>query len=208
MPSDVIPLFPLRVVLYPQMPLPLHIFEPRYRAMIGDCLARQEEFGVVLAGAAGMASVGCTAEIVEVVKKYPDGRMDIATVGRRRFRVLDLVQGRAYPEGRVDFLLDQEGAGTTSTSGEELETLCEQILALVSGHPAAKQGFNQEQLSFQIAVLLPLELSVKQTLLELTSESERRRTLLEEMEALARRLRRMRKMKAVASGNGHGALPD
>jgi Lon protease-like protein len=82
------------------MPLPLHIFEPRYRALVADCLAQQEEFGVVLAKAEGMASVGCTAEIIDVVKKYPDGRMDIATVGRRRFRVLELVQGQAYLEGR------------------------------------------------------------------------------------------------------------
>lgn len=208
MPSDLIPLFPLRVVLYPQMPLPLHIFEPRYRALVGDCLARQEEFGVVLAARGGMASVGCTAEIVDVVKKYPDGRMDIATVGRRRFRVLDLVQARAYLEGQVGFLRDQEEPDAATTSSEELEALCAEILALLSGEPAGKQEFTREQLSFQIAGLLPLELSFKQTLLGLTSESERRRSLLQEMEGLAQRLRRMKRIRAVASGNGHGALAD
>jgi Lon protease-like protein len=190
------------------MPLPLHIFEPRYRALVADCLAQQEEFGVVLAKAEGMASVGCTAEIIDVVKKYPDGRMDIATVGRRRFRVLELVQGQAYLEGQVNFLRDEEEPEAATTSSEELEASCAEILALMSGEPSGKQEFRREQLSFQIAGLLPLELSVKQTLLELTSESERRRTLVQEMEGLAQRLRRLKRIRAVASGNGHGAPAD
>jgi Lon protease-like protein len=75
-----IPLFPLEAVLLPLMPLPLHIFEPRYKLMIRNCLDNQEKFGVILAKEKGIVSVGCTARIVELVRTYPDGRMDIRSV--------------------------------------------------------------------------------------------------------------------------------
>jgi len=80
--ADRIPLFPLNVVLLPGADLPLHIFEPRYRKMVRDCLDNKTEFGMLLALVDGVAGTGCTAEILEVVKTYNDGRMDILTVGR------------------------------------------------------------------------------------------------------------------------------
>ena len=85
-----IPLFPLNVVLLPGAPLPLHIFEPRYKEMVKNCLEEKSEFGMLLSLPKGIAHVGCTAEILEVVKRYPDGRMDIVTVGRAPFRVVEL----------------------------------------------------------------------------------------------------------------------
>src|SRR5262250_2228258 len=87
---DRIPLFPLNVVLFPGADLPLHIFEPRYRKMVRDCLDNKSEFGMLLALENGIAGTGCTAEILEVAKKYNDGRMDILTVGRAPFRVVQL----------------------------------------------------------------------------------------------------------------------
>jgi Lon protease-like protein len=83
-----IPIFPLELVLFPEMILPLHIFEPRYRLMIRRCLDAPSEFGVVLARAGGIAAYGCTAEIAEVTKDYGDGRVDIVTEGRSVFRIL------------------------------------------------------------------------------------------------------------------------
>src|ERR1700740_2272507 len=77
-----LPLFPLNVVLLPGADLPLHIFEPRYRQMVKSCLENKTEFGMLLSLPKGVARVGCTAEILEVVKRYPDGRMDILTIGR------------------------------------------------------------------------------------------------------------------------------
>ena len=78
-----IPLFPLDVVLFPGTPLPLHIFEPRYKEMIAECRAQDRPFGVVRALEQGLADVGCTAEIVTVVKEYPDGRLDLVVEGRQ-----------------------------------------------------------------------------------------------------------------------------
>src|SRR5579864_4357368 len=88
---DRIPLFPLNVVLLPGAALPLHIFEPRYRGMVKDCLEEKTRFGVLLALDNGVARVGCTAEIIKVVQRYNDGRMDILTVGREPFRVVELL---------------------------------------------------------------------------------------------------------------------
>ena len=85
--STPLPLFPLDVVLFPGTVLQLHIFEPRYQEMISECLAEQKTFGVVRSKEEGIAEIGCTAKIVKVAKKYPDGRMDILAEGKRRFEV-------------------------------------------------------------------------------------------------------------------------
>ena len=89
-----IPLFPLNVVLFPGEQLPLHIFEPRYRRMVRECLETKSPFGMLLALPNGIVRVGCSAEIVDVIKRYEDGRMDILTVGREPFRVLELFHRR------------------------------------------------------------------------------------------------------------------
>jgi Lon protease-like protein len=94
-----IPLFPLDVVLLPEMPLPLHIFEPRYKTMIRRCLAEKIEFGMILAANQGIAAVGCTAEIVRKLRDYSDGRMDILTEGRAIFRLEELLDEKEYYEG-------------------------------------------------------------------------------------------------------------
>src|SRR5271155_2286935 len=104
-----IPLFPLNVVLLPGAELPLHIFEPRYREMVKRCLEDKLQFGMLLSVPKGLARVGCTAEIVEVLKREADGSMDILTVGRAPFRVLELFTDVALLEGRVDYPEDELG---------------------------------------------------------------------------------------------------
>src|SRR6266849_8368252 len=109
---SLIPLFPLDVVLFPGVPLPLHIFEPRYKEMIGECLAQHHSFGVVRAVEQGLAEVGCTAEIVTVVKEYPDGRLDLVTEGRQRFEVVRVNQERSFLQAEVLMIHDEPGAPT------------------------------------------------------------------------------------------------
>jgi len=109
-----LPLFPLEVVLLPEAPLPLHVFEDRYKRMIGECLEAQsrgsdrEEFGVVLAREGEMQKVGCSARILEVTRRYDDGRLDILTAGIRRFEVLYTTDEKPYLEGGVVFFDDAE----------------------------------------------------------------------------------------------------
>jgi Lon protease-like protein len=110
--STLLPLFPLDVVLLPGTPLPLHIFEPRYREMVSECLSQEKRFGVVRAKDEGVAEIGCTAEILTVTKKYPDGRMDIVTEGRERFEVMQVNQDRSFLQAEVLYLRDEPGKAT------------------------------------------------------------------------------------------------
>src|SRR5580693_16726 len=111
---DRIPLFPLNVVLLPGADLPLHIFEPRYLEMVNRCLKEKSEFGVLLALPNGVARVGCTAEIIEVVNRHDDQTIDILTIGREPFRVTEFFEEHPLAEGTVDYLEDRDLPGNPS----------------------------------------------------------------------------------------------
>jgi Lon protease-like protein len=97
-----LPLFPLQVVLLPDAELPLHIFEDRYKEMIAEVLRDKIEFGVVLANERGIVNTGCTATVERVLREYPDGRLDILTLGRRRFEIERVNEERSFLRGEVD----------------------------------------------------------------------------------------------------------
>ena len=105
---QLIPLFPLGVVLLPGLPLPLHIFEERYKQMIGECLEREQAFGVVAYTGSQIKSTGCTARVRDVLKRYEDGRLDIMTVGERRFVIYEQDESKPYLQGRIEFFDDEE----------------------------------------------------------------------------------------------------
>src|SRR3954462_4431602 len=108
MQDDLLPLFPLQIVLFPRTALPLHIFEDRYQEMIGELLKTKGEFGVVQAGEKGIMSTGCTASVERILREYPDGRMDILTFGRRRFEIQQLNNEKSYLRGTVEFFDDDD----------------------------------------------------------------------------------------------------
>ena len=108
MQDGLLPLFPLQVVLLPGSQLPLHIFEDRYKEMIGEVLRDKLEFGVVLASEKGIVNTGCTATVDRVLREYPDGRLDILTRGRRRFEILLLNDERSFLRGAVEFFDDDD----------------------------------------------------------------------------------------------------
>jgi hypothetical protein len=105
-----LPLFPLQVVLLPGAGLPLHIFEDRYKEMMREVIRDRLEFGVVLANEKGIVNTGCTATVDQVLRQYPDGRMDLLARGRRRFEIVRLNDDRAFLRGSVDFFDDDESA--------------------------------------------------------------------------------------------------
>ena len=198
---DLLPLFPLELVLFPDTPLPLHIFEPRYKEMIGECLAQKIPFGVVRAVEKGLAEVGCTAEIVEVTKKYDDGRLDILTEGRRRFEVEQIDQDRAFLRVAVHYFEDAPGAASPQQIARAAE-LQKELLALAGAAESAVET-DHPQLSFHLAAALPLDLDFKQTLLGMRSEPERLKSVVEYYETLLPRMRRAVKARKTAGGNGH-----
>ena len=101
-------LFPLALVLLPTERVPLHIFEPRYKELIGECLELEQEFGLVLADEDGLRPVGTRASVTDVLHRFPDGRMNIVVEGGERFRLVRLTSGRSFDTAEVEPLEDEE----------------------------------------------------------------------------------------------------
>lgn len=204
--NDLLPLFPLAVVLLPNNELPLHIFEDRYKEMIGTALRERREFGIVLASGEGIANTGCTATVGEVVKEYEDGRLDIVAVGQRRFNIRSLDQDKEYLRGRVEFFDDEDDAAPPD--------LRERAVRLCAGlHPQDDAGQDEPgydtddpQLSFQLASRID-DLGFRLQLLISRSETQRLRRLVEFLPAYSERVRQSERVRELAPKNGHGKLP-
>lgn len=196
-----LPLFPLEVVLFPGTPLPLHIFEPRYKEMISECLAGHRTFGVVRALEQGLADVGCTAEIITIVKEYPDGRLDLVAEGRKRFEVVRVNQERSFLQAEVLMIADEPGSSSQTDSARAV-ALHSELLA-IAGAQQDLSAADPLLLSFYLAGSLPLDLDFKQKLLSLRSEAERILLLTSYLEILIPNLRRAASAREKAGGNGH-----
>ncbi len=209
-----IPLFPLNVVLLPGGDLPLHIFEPRYRRMVHDCIEHKSEFGMLLSLPKGVVRVGCTAEIVDVAKQYDDGRLDIVTVGRAPFRIVELANVEPFSEdtlleGEVDYLDDRDRPVSPDVRRALVE-LYEVCHTIVYGdypknvHPKNAQGTEPQSLSYVVAGTLPMDLMWKQQVLELRSEADRQERLVTYLRQWAPHLQKTAMLRQNADGNGHG----
>ncbi|HUO33500.1 MAG TPA: LON peptidase substrate-binding domain-containing protein [Candidatus Acidoferrum sp.] len=198
-----IPIFPLNVVLFPGMPLPLHIFEPRYKRMVRHCLGEALRFGVILATEKGIATVGTTAEITKKIQEYPDGRMDILTVGHTVFSVQGLFDSEQYYEARVEYPKDSLHTEDHDERSAVVEQFNHCHILLFGQHWPAPATDDSVPLSYRLAALLPLELVEKQHLLEARSEHDRRKFLQTRMERLTPQLVERNRVRRAAGGNGH-----
>jgi Lon protease-like protein len=202
-----IPLFPLGVVLLPGLPLPLHIFEDRYKQMIGECLEREEVFGMVAYTGSQIKSVGCTARVTEVLQRYDDGRLDIMTAGERRFVISEQVESKPYLQGWVEFFDDEQ---------EELEDRYRELalkglilqdeLSRLTGVTPTHDGsgaMELREISFVLAGSQGFSLEEKQAFLEMTSTRERLSKAVPALEKLIERLRLTLEIKRIIGGNGH-----
>ncbi len=167
-----IALFPLDMVLFPGVPLPLHIFEERYQEMVGECLAGSLEFGVVRAQREGLAIAGCTAAIAKVLRSYPDGRIDILCEGKRRFEIEQLDNSREFLQAEVDFFED-DPLEASREERAECVALHLEVLALAGIGRESYSLDLDRALSFQLAWELPADLGFKQSLLISRSDQER-----------------------------------
>ena len=207
MQQGLLPLFPLPVVLLPRTPLPLHIFEDRYKEMIGEALRENTEFGVVLAREKGILNAGCTARIEQVLKRYPDGRLDILTVGQRRFEILLLNEEKSYLRGAVQFFDDDEPAepAPAEMKGRALEAF-QELRQLDAGGGAAEPELADPQVSFQLAHVID-DVDFRQRLLRLRSETGRLKEMVEFCETYIPKQRVIANLRRVQPLNGHGRLP-
>jgi len=195
-----IPLFPLELVLFPGAPLPLHIFEPRYKEMITECLMQDQPFGMVRIKDSSLAVVGCSASILNVLKKYDDGRLDIAAEGARRFEITQVNQERSFLQAEVSYFEDEPSMPSKSAMDTAAQ-LHEQLFAVL-GQPVNIER-DAELLSFHLANELPVDLDFKQALLEMKSEVERIETLTEYYRATIPKVEKTLQARHRASGNGH-----
>jgi Lon protease-like protein len=201
-----LPLFPLEVVLFPRTPLPLHIFEDRYKEMIGEALRESAEFGVVLANQKGVVSTGCTASIEKVIERYPDGRMDILTLGRRRFEIQSLNEEREFLRGQVEFFDDDSSAAAPEEIRKRAVAAFEQLVRISDQAQRVHPDWSDPQLSFQIAQAVP-ELNFRQVLLSMRSELDRMNHVAEFLEEYTVKQRQIAHVRSVAPRNGHGKMP-
>jgi Lon protease-like protein len=194
------PLFPLSIVALPHEIVPLHIFEERYRTMIGECLERGSEFGIVWAGDDGRRPIGCAVEIAEVLERMEDGRMNILTRGTRVFRIVDEQDDLPYPAGTVEFLIDKEetaDAGTADSAHEAYSELVEQ---------ATDRTLEPSELvamsAYEMAATVDFGREAKQGLLDLRSENARMRLVARLLRAAIKRLAFIERAQERARSNG------
>jgi ATP-dependent Lon protease len=162
------------------------------------------EFGVLLALPKGVARVGCTAEIIEVVQRHTDGTMDILSVGREPFRVVEFFEDNPLAEGYVDYLEDRDATPNAKLRSELIE-LYETCHTLVfEDYPKNADNDTSARISFVVAGTLPMDLLWKQQILELRSEADRQERLVGYLRAWAPHLQKTGVMRQRAGGNGHG----
>ena len=194
------PLFPLAMVALPSEVVPLHIFEERYKTMIGDCLDAESEFGIVWLADDGLRPIGCACEITEVLERAEDGRMNIPTRGTRPFRVLVRQDALAYPAGEVEFLEDRDEPVDPDLLQTAHETYASLVEQATDNRP---EGEELEVMgAYDMAGTVDFGLEAKQGLLDLRAENARLRLVTRLFRAAARRLDFVERAQARARSNG------
>ncbi len=198
-------LFPLNLVVFPHTRIPLHIFEPRYKALMQKCLERGSTFGINLVEDGHMHPVGCAVKIVDVTQRYPDGRMDVIVEGVDRFRLLELRNNEhPFAVGEVEILQDEERVADATLLHECLGTY-NTIVGLVYGPsgPTLAHGELGPRPSFEMAPKSGLSLEQKQELLEATSEQVRLELLHRHLQELLPMIKRAEAVQRVVQSDGY-----
>jgi Lon protease-like protein len=200
-------LFPLELVLMPSEQVPLHIFEPRYRDLIGECLTEDREFGLLLEDEQGRREVGTRAGVVEVLEVFDDGRMNVVVEGRERFRLLGLTEGRSFLTAEVEPLEDEHDPATEDDVGRARALFRRLATAAEADVEEPEPGEAASALSFALASRIDFGVELRQELLELRSERRRLVRLVELMERAITAIERERDVRERASGNGKVSPP-
>ena len=193
-------LFPLGIVLLPGQRIPLHIFEQRYRELIGECLAEQREFGLILADDAGLRSVGTKAKVAEVLERFEDGRLDIVVEGGERFRLLELTEGRSFHTARVD-PFEEEAESPSDDGTKRAMRLFHELKNLVGSDVDEPEA--DTLLSFALAARVDFGPEAKQELLEISSERRRLALVIRLLDRALTGIRLERERREIASRNGN-----
>ena len=202
MASQLLPLFPLSFVLLPAMPLPLHIFEDRYKEMMGDILPSEGEFGVVLAKEDGIVNIGCSARVDRVVNRYEDGRIDLLAIGQRRFHITSLDETKPYLRAGIEYFNDTDATVVPDDLNDKAKLVWRRLLQMERPEVIEPPQVDAGRLSFQMAQFI-FDLDMRQTVLAMRSEVERLQFLLKSAPDYIERQQRITLAKRVAPQNGH-----
>lgn len=197
---NIIPLFPLETVLFPNQPLPLHIFEDRYKLMIGECIDKGQDFGVILIQAGKLAQVGTLARIENVLERHHDGRLNILCLGKGRFRIDSLLNRRPFLEASVLPYEDEpDNEGLVSELKHEACTLIDEYSDLTGRevHSDQYDCYSTPSYSFLLAELNLYTLREKQAFLEMRSNSQRFVKALTSLRALVAKIKLNGQLKEV-----------
>ena len=204
----VIPIFPLGLVMLPEMSLPLHIFEERYKSMTKVCIDQQKDFGIVYFSGKHFQTIGCTARIEKILKRYTDGRLDIMTRGVNRFSIKELIDEKPYLQAEIVYFDDTP---KEDTDRETLQKLADRGFQLLRQINTTTEQYNEERFtnqpdyktaSFIIAACEGFSFEEKQQFLEMTSTAKRLSSGLKALEKLFERIQINRKIARIIGGNG------
>jgi Lon protease-like protein len=199
------PLFPLGMVLLPSEVVPLHIFEERYKLMIGDCLERESEFGIVWLSDDGLSEVGCTARVTQVLAELEDGRMNILIAGGRRFRLLRRIDDMPYPAGDVQMVDDEdpaseEDAAERALAAEARGRYADLVELVTDERPSADDLEDLD--AFGMAATIEFDARSKQALLEIRTERERLVHVRDLFVSTMKRIKESERAGELAKSNG------
>ena len=203
---NVLGLFPLHIVLFPEASYPLHIFEERYKTLIQESLTGHSEFGINLVEGGKMFEVGCRVKVTRILKEYPDGRKDIIVTGTQRYRVLKVRPSEQAYITADTVIYDDEDLQTEHQKLEEAIHLYNELVERAYGE-AEKKLSVEEWIgllpSFRIAQKSGLDLLMRQRLLEMRSENERLSLLIDHLQSILPKIRRADQIRLLSRNDGY-----
>ncbi len=199
--SSELGLFPLGLVLLPGEHLPLHIFEPRYRELVADCVLEDRPFVLALATDDGVARIGCTARFAELTRRFADGRLNITVDGIDRVEIVAQTQGHGYLSAEVQALPDEPDT-PDPTLTDTVRQRFARLTAQVTGSELPIDSLPDVPLSYQVAGAIDVDAVIKQNLLETRLESVRLALVNDVLEAALTGLNRQEIAAERAPTNG------
>jgi Lon protease-like protein len=201
-----LPIFELPLVLLPGEQVPLHIFEDRYKRMVGNSLDQGQPFGIVLRDDEGARSIGCTARVDDVLERFDDGRMNVVVSGEAPFKVLDRFESTDYPAGEVELIPEEEVPPIDEASASAAREAFAELAERATGERPDAEELDTAS-AYSIAARIELPPDTKQRLLESRDEDERMELLANALGAVGRALERAEEAAERASGNGKVHFP-
>jgi Lon protease-like protein len=194
------PLFPLGLVALPTEAVPLHIFEERYRTMIGECIDSESEFGIVWMSDDGLRDIGCACEVEQVLEEMDDGRFNVLTRGTRVFRVLERQGHLAYPAGLVEFV-DGDAEEVDDEALSRARAIYADLVKRATDREPEPSDLDELD-AYAMAATVDFGLDAKQGLLELRSENARLKLVTRLFRAATKRLDFVDRAQTRARSNG------